>query len=160
MDKIHWCLSKEQGIELVKPSNNVSRLYLKKSLESLKALEQVEAKSWKMITAYYAMYFALYSVMRKIGVKCEIHDCSLEFMGVFLKDFFDESDVKLIHMARDARQDMQYYVDKDISEERFDMILYYVKDFVKKSEGIASSLRQEEISTIRLNLQKFQSLQG
>ncbi|MEA2003961.1 MAG: hypothetical protein U9O53_03295 [archaeon] len=37
-----------------------------------------------MITAYYACYNALYSILMKCGIKSEIHDCTIELM-----DFFD-----------------------------------------------------------------------
>ena len=155
MNKIEWCLSQNHGIELIESNRNVSELYMIKSFDSLKALHQVDVKSWKITTAYYAMYFALYSIMMRIGVKCEIHDCSLEFMNVFLTDMFNDDDFNLISMARDARLDLQYYVDKTISSERYDMIISHAEDFIYKCRKILSSLQEKEILMIRLNVQKI-----
>ena len=32
---------------------------------------------WATVTIYYAEYYALYSFLQRIGVKCENHTCSI-----------------------------------------------------------------------------------
>lgn len=38
---------------------------------------QIKETDWITTTAYYARYFALYALLMKIGVKSEIHDCTI-----------------------------------------------------------------------------------
>ena len=37
MEKIRWCLKAKKGIELVDPNDNLSKVYLKKSEDALRA---------------------------------------------------------------------------------------------------------------------------
>ena len=52
--------------------------------------------------------------MLRIGVKCEIHSCSLEFMKQLLKEFYDLTDNKMINDAFKSRIDLQYYADRHV----------------------------------------------
>jgi len=53
---------------------------MKKSNEALKSMD-VNAKAgiseWTISTSYYAKYFAIYALLSRIGIKCEIHDCTI-----------------------------------------------------------------------------------
>ena len=95
MDKIKWCFKK--GMEIVKPNSNLADAYLKKSEDSLESMRLITSKDWKISMAYYSMYFGLYSVLMKIGIKSEIHSCSIEIMKLFLLEYFDEDDVTLLN---------------------------------------------------------------
>ncbi|MBU0528996.1 hypothetical protein KKF86_04470, partial [bacterium] len=59
---------------------------------------------------YYSMYYSLYSILMKIGIKCEIHSCTLEFMKIMLKEYYSKEDIKTIKKAFDLRILAQYYV--------------------------------------------------
>ncbi len=89
MDKINWCFRKENGLSLVEPNLNLSNAYLRKSEDSLKSMRENVSKDWKISMAYYSIYFSLYAILMKIGIKSEIHSCTIEFAKVFLNDFFD-----------------------------------------------------------------------
>ena len=68
MVSIKWCLNAKNGIELVKPNNNMSDSYLKMAEESLKIIRKInESKLWTASASYYIMYYSLYSIMIKIG---------------------------------------------------------------------------------------------
>ena len=50
-------------------------------------------KDWKISTAYYTIYFSLYALLMKIGVKCEIHSCTIEFARQLLKEQISKEEV-------------------------------------------------------------------
>ena len=81
-----WCLKQSKGIRLVKPSENLMKAYFQKSRNALKSME-VNAKSgiteWAVSASYYAKYFAVYALLSKIGVKCEIHDCTIALFTTY-----------------------------------------------------------------------------
>jgi uncharacterized protein (UPF0332 family) len=83
MDKIKWCVKKKEGLSLVEPNNDLVKAYLKKAEEALESMRINVIKDWKISTAYYTIYFSLYSILVKLGVKCEIHSCTLEFAKNF-----------------------------------------------------------------------------
>jgi len=105
MDQIKWCLNQKKGIELVEPNDNLREAYLIKADEALETLRTSKIKDWQLITAYYAIYHSLYSLLMKIGVKCEIHSCTIEFAKRFLKKYFSAEDFELIDKAFSARID-------------------------------------------------------
>jgi uncharacterized protein (UPF0332 family) len=41
------------------------------------AAAKINETDWILTTAYYARYFALYALLTKIGIKSEIHDCTI-----------------------------------------------------------------------------------
>jgi len=92
MDQIKWCLNQKKGIELVEPNDNLREAYLIKADEALETLRTSKIKDWQLTTAYYAIYHSLYSLLMKIGVKCEIHSCTIEFAKRFLKKYFSAED--------------------------------------------------------------------
>ena len=87
MNKISWCKKQNKGIELVEPNDNLSEAYLKEANDTLKEIQ--EGAKWSTIMGYYACYNALYAILMKVGVKCEIHDCTIELMKV-VSGFSDE----------------------------------------------------------------------
>jgi len=124
MEKIKWCLHVENGIELVEPNENLSHVYLKKSEDALKAANSLKGnKDWEISSCYYAMYFALYAIMIRIGIKCEIHACTIEFAKLFLKEFFAEEELDFIEDSFKARKDSQYYVNRAISDQNYQEII-------------------------------------
>ncbi|MEK6888041.1 MAG: hypothetical protein AABX14_03795 [Candidatus Aenigmatarchaeota archaeon] len=96
---------------------------------------------WKLITAYYACYNALYSVLMKCGIKCEIHDCTIELMGML---GFDTSDIKYMIKLKEDRIQAQYYLKniqlKDESKS---------KEFILKCKAVLDSLDSGKIEKIR-----------
>jgi len=89
MNRIKWCSEQKKGIKLIEIKPHLSESYLQEADETLENVFSASGK-WKVITAYYACYSALYSILMKTGIKCEIHDCALELM-VLLE--FGESEI-------------------------------------------------------------------
>ena len=83
MDQIKWCIRQKKGIELVEPSDNLRDAYLIKAEEALEVLRATDIRDWQLTTAYYAVYNSMYALLMKIGIKCEIHSCTIEFTKRF-----------------------------------------------------------------------------
>lgn len=77
MKKVKWCLQKREGLEIITPNSNLALAYLKKAEDALEAMRVNTIKDWKISTAYYAKYFSLYALLMKIGIKCNIHSCTI-----------------------------------------------------------------------------------
>ena len=74
MNKISWCKKQTKGIKLIEPNNNLSQEYFQNAEESLKVLRHIketQSNMWLATTKYYIEYFAVYSVLMKLGIKCE-----------------------------------------------------------------------------------------
>ena len=114
MKKISWCKKQERGIKIQEPNNNLSREYYENAEESLKVLRSIkETKSnmWLATTKYYIEYFAVYSVLMKLGIKCEIHDCTIALVKFLEGEGIIKNGVsKALKEDKELRVDNQYYL--------------------------------------------------
>ena len=101
MIKIDWCLKQKKGIELVEPNDNLCEAYLKEAKETLQIISEEDNK-WNVILGYYATYNAFYSILMKAGIKCEIHDCTMELLKLI--DNFDETDYLFLIKLKEKKQ--------------------------------------------------------
>ncbi len=139
----------KNGIEIVEPSKNMSDSYMGMAEESLKMIKKnEESRIWTASTSYYTIYYSLYSLMMKIGIKCEIHQCSIEFMKHFL-NFYSKEDLDLIKLSFEIRNDLQYYPDKLVSNDKLDFVKKEAVNFFIKTKEILSKLSEKEIREIR-----------
>lgn len=99
-------------------------------------------KDWKISNAYYTLYFSLYSLLTKIGIKCEIHSCTIEFAKRFLKDYFNKEELDLIEDSLKARIDSQYYIDRTVPEEQYNKMIIKAPGFVVKCKSIIIKLKK------------------
>lgn len=106
-------------------------------LENLKDASQ----KWKNIVAYYACYNAFYGLLLKIGIKSEIHDCTIEiiFLVIELKKY--ESFLKKV---KKSRINVQYYLGRpdqvDINK---------IKLFVLDCNVLFDNISFDEVQEIR-----------
>ena len=144
MDKIDWCKKQNKGIKLVEQNLNLSIKYLDDANTDLETMLTLSGK-WKNITAYYACYNALYAILQIIGVKCEIHDCSIALMDII--HLFNKEDYEFLKTLKLERINVQYYlkVPKTINE-------INVKEFVLKAKHIAQTITELDIINIRKKL--------
>ena len=153
MVSIEWCLKQRNGIEIVTPNKNMSESYLKMAEESINVLSKVvESNIWTATTSYYIFYYSLYALMLRIGVKCEIHSCSIEFMKECLKEFYTLDDIKSFENAFGARIDLQYYSNRPVDKKIIDESRKNCKTFFIKTKTIISTIREEQIQSIRKKL--------
>ena len=155
MVSIKWCAKQNTGIKIIQQNANMSNSYIKMAEESITVLASVaNSKIWTATTAYYVFYYSLYSLMLRIGVKCEIHSCSFEFMKRFLKDFYSDKDVEMIERAFLARIHLQYYADRSVDDIIIEDSKGYCKDFYIKTKHILSRITESQIKMIRKNLEE------
>ena len=147
MDQIKWCLNQKKGIEIIEPSDNLRGAYLMKAEEALDTLRTTKSRDWQLTTAYYTIYHGIYSLLMKIGVKCEIHSCTIEFTKRFLRDHFSSEDFELIDKAFSARIDSQYYVSREVPDKNYDLIMKKIPVFLVKCKNVV--LEQKETENIR-----------
>ena len=141
MVTIRWCLDKKNGIELVESNDNLSQSYFKESKELLMDIKDNLPK-WEVIKAYYCCYNALYAILMKAGIKCEIHDCSIEL--VKLIPIFEVKDYLFLIKLKDKRIANQYYLKNEKLED-----LNEVKQFVFNCGKILDALDTDGINALR-----------
>lgn len=155
MVSIKWCLKQKGGLELIKPNENMAESYLKMAEESIEVLKDITRSNiWTATTSYYIFYYSLYALMLRIGVKCEIHSCSLQFMKQVLADFYSREDVDMIYKAFHARIDLQYYANRPVDKQAIEDVRKYCKGFFIKTQDIISRVTEEQIKEIRNSLHK------
>lgn len=142
-DKFNWCKKQKNGIELISIKEHLSKSYIIEADKTLIEMLKIEGK-WKVITGYYACYNALYSILMKCGIKCEIHSCSIQLMELF---DFDKEDIDFLGQLKDDRIQSQYYLKETKLEDA-----NKVKDFISKCKLILSQLTKDEIENIRNKL--------
>ena len=149
MVTIKWCLGKPSGIEIIGPNSNLATAYVEKATNALATLRQVSDRDWKISTSYYTMYYSLYAILMKIGIKCEIHQCTLEFMRQFLTGLITEEDTKLINDAFKSRNDSQYYVNRKVPDEVYSRITVKATGFMLKCKTILNTITDKQTQEIR-----------
>ena len=71
----------------------------------------------------------------------------------FLKNYFSTEDFDLIDKAFSARIDSQYYVNKEVPDKNYDLIMKNVAGFLVKCKNIV--LDQKQIEIIRDRISSF-----
>ena len=153
--KLTWCRKQKHGIELIEPNQNVSSAYLKKAHTSLRSMDINYKESildWTVDAAYYARYQAVYALMQRIGVKCEIHDCTIELFRFLFNDSFDEELFLELKRAKEQRINLTYYTDRLVSVEDIKKNVYSASNFVLKVEEFLSVLTPSKIKLIKEKL--------
>lgn len=149
MDKLKWCAGKKEGLILIEPNSNLADSYIKKAEEALESMRVNIIKDWKISTAYYTIYFSLYALLTKIGVKCEIHSCTIEFAKRFLKNYFGEGELDFTEDSLKARIDSQYYTDRTVSDEQYNKMMQKAPEFLVRCKSILIKLNEKKINEIR-----------
>lgn len=148
MADLGWCKKQGRGIKLIEPNENLCKEYLESAEETLSILKDIENKSnmWLATAKYYCEYFAVYALLMKIGIKSEIHDCTI-LLCKFLEDekILPEGFYKRLEEDKKLRIDNQYYlknikVNVDFSE---------LTDFILQIKNIINSLTYDQIEELR-----------
>ena len=149
MKQISWCKKQSKGIKLIEPNDNLCEEYLKNAEESMKVLRSIYATQsniWLATTKYYIEYFAIYSILMKIGVKCEIHECTLSLVK-FLEDknLFKKGTYKILEKDKELRIDNQYY----LKNKKVDIDFNKLSEFLLNIREVISKLTEDDIERIR-----------
>jgi len=153
---LKWCCSKKEGIKIIESNDNLSLGYAQMAENAIGTMNREKNLNMQFAISacYYSMYYSLYSILMKIGVKCEIHTCTLEFMKKLLSDFYSDKDIKIIKRAFDARNTSQYYVDRIVSKEDIEFIFSKAPYFLSKSKEILSKINEKDILKIRKEVEE------
>lgn len=141
MAGIEWCKSQKKGIRLCPPSPIIARDYLRKADGSLAMMQSSPPGEWKVVGAYYACYEALYALLQKAGIICEIHDCTLALMPYF---GFEKTEIEFLSWLKTQRINAQYYIDRPFSEPEVRQVQEFVLLCKQKCEEIdVEGIRKE-----------------
>ena len=149
MDKIKWCVGKRKGLNLIEPNSDLAEAYTKKAEGALESIKINTIKDWKISTAYYTLYFSIYSILTKIGINCEIHSCTIAFVKRFLREFFSEEDLDFTEDSLKARIDSQYYIDRTVPDEQYNKMVKNAPEFLVKCKSIIIKLNEKKVNEIR-----------
>jgi|SRR3989338_11068005 len=151
--KLKWCFKIKDGLKIVEPNERLSKSYLEQAKFSLlRAKKDFEDKDllWTTVTIYYSEYYALYSFLQKVGVKCENHSCSILTVGFLL----GEDKTKTINDHKDKRIDAQYYMKVD-QENKVKAMLIEAQNFISNFDELVSNLSESEIKEYRDRISKI-----
>ena len=155
MKKINWCKKKKLEIKLIEPNDNLSEEYFENVEESfgvLRAVVETKSNMWIATVKYYIEYFAFYSVLMKLGIKCEIHDCTiilakfLEGEGIIRKPISE-----LLEGDKELRIDNQYYLKNKEVKIDFDEL----SNFLILIREILGSLDDNKINNVRRKIDEM-----
>lgn len=139
MSKINWCKRQDKGIKLVNSNDNLSDEYYKNAEESLRVLRIIKdsrSNMWLATTKYYIEYFALYSILMKIGIKCEIHDCTIELARFLEKEGVIKKGIaEILDRDKELRIENQYYLKNkpvEIDLDKLSNLLISIKESLNK----------------------------
>jgi len=140
---LSWCFRLKDGLRIVEPNERLSKSYLEQAKSSLLRAEKDlndEDLLWATVAIYYSEYYALYSFLQRIGIKCENHVCSILAVTLLL----GEDKTKTINQHKDKRIDAQYYMKVD-QEAKIRLMLQEAKVFVSNFDELVSKLNETEI---------------
>jgi uncharacterized protein (UPF0332 family) len=150
IDKLNWCKKLKNGIKLIEPNENISNSYLEQSLNTLKKVSQLIEEIdflWATVRIYYADYYALYSFLQGIGIKCENHECSI----ILTKKIIKNIDINIIEKHKQNRIDSQYYL-KYVDKNKLINSYNESKLFILEFKELINNLDQKGISDYRNKL--------
>jgi len=147
---LKWCVKQNKGIKIISESITLQKAYLKKSEEALKSMNvnaTAGINEWVISTSYYAKYFAVYALLSRIGIKCEIHDCTVALFEYLFSSIIPSNFVQELQQSKDDRVDAQYYTQTiQINPKK---LLADTTNFVLEIQKIIDKLTSTEIATLR-----------
>lgn len=152
-DDFGFCFKKANGLKLISSNENLVNVYKRKSISALNMLQSaIEKKEdeWILDTSYYAKYFMVYALFIKVGIKSEIHDCTIFALKSIFCDFgiISPELCKDLSDSRDLRVGSLYY-DKDFGKNEILNKANTAPNFCLEVESIVDSLSKEDIARIR-----------
>ena len=140
--QLKWCFSLKDGLRISEPNEILAKSYLQEAKSSLQRAEKnFKDKDllWATVVIYYAEYYALYSLLQGIGIKCENHLCSI----LAVSNILGEEKTGTINFHKKKRIDAQYYM-RTGKEEEVGKMLKDAKLFVAMFDELVSNLTEKE----------------
>jgi uncharacterized protein (UPF0332 family) len=119
---------------------------------------EIKETDWITTTAYYARYFALYALLMKIGIKSEIHDCSIAVARLLAeKGILNEDLASDISNSKQVRIDTQYYVERELDQTSIRKNVEDARRFVLEIEKVIEKTPADKIENIRGHIRKLKN---
>ena len=148
-NKISWCKEQNKGLKLIQPNDNLAEEYYKNAEESLRIAVQIKdmgSNMWIATHKYYTEYLAAYAILMKIGIKSEIHSCTIEVIKILEeKNIINIPLSKYLEDDKNLRIENQYYL-KNVKIELDPKLLSNILLVVRSS---LNSITKEQIEKIR-----------
>jgi uncharacterized protein (UPF0332 family) len=158
---IVWCLKQKKGIRIIQPSENLTKAYLRKAISALNTMNaalKIKETDWITTTAYYARYFALYALLMRIGVKSEIHDCTIAIAEMLSDERIIKDDqVRDISESKQIRVDTQYYVERELDQVAIGKDVENAREFVLEIEKVIENITTDKIESVRAKIRSLQN---
>ena len=138
----------EKKIRMMEPNSIIANDYIRKAEEALKNMEITPSIEWKVVSAYYACYNALYAILQRTGINCENHDCTIKLMASL--DFTQEK-ITFMKELKTQRINAQYYVNRPYKLAEQNKVKQFVLEC--KKTIITTNIKQ-----IREKIKKSQNL--
>ena len=151
--KLKWCFRLKDGLRIVEPNDRLARSYLEEAKLSLERAEKNFRDGdllWTTVVVYYAEYYALYSFLQRLGIKCENHSCSI----LAVTSLLGEDKTKIINQHKDKRIDAQYHMKID-KKEQINQMLQEAKIFISIFDQLVSNTNEKEINSYRTHLENI-----
>ena len=149
-----WCKKQSKGIKLIEPNNNLFLDYINSAEETLQVLKTINNKSkiWLATTKYYCEYFAVYALLLKIGIKCEIHDCTIEVCR-----FLEGENILPKYYSRTLEEDKKLRIDNQYYLKNKKVIIDYneLLEFILNIKDIALKLTEERTHNLKACLKRY-----
>src|SRR3989338_3117234 len=154
VNKLKWCCKQKAGLKLDKPNDNLAKEYLQSAEETLSILQDIKGKSnmWLATTKYYCEYFSIYALLQKIGIKCEIHDCTIEIAKLLEEiQVIPNGYSKKLEEDKELRIDNQYY----LKNRTVEIDIRNLSDFILTIKNKVNSITLNEINKAREEIKKI-----
>ena len=123
------------------------------ALNTMTAALKINEGDWILTTAYYARYFALYALLMKMGIKSEIHDCTINLAKLLSKNgILPPSLAQDIAKAKQTRIDTQYYDSQEQNPKTIKRQVEAARQFVLETEKVIENITPEQINNVRTQL--------
>ena len=156
-----WCLKQKNGISFIEPNKTRSKEYLDNAIETLEILKLIRDKSkmWLATTKYYCEYFSLYSLLMRIGIKCEIHNCSIKLCSWLEKEgIVPLGFSKVLEGDKQLRIDNQYYLKNKevrIDYDELTQLILRMKDVNIKLSEIEIYEIRKKLMNVKMNKKRI-----
>lgn len=109
---IEWC--KHNGMVLIEPNLTLANEYYANAEETLRVTNMIKesgSNMWLATQKYYTEYLAAYAILMRIGIKTEIHSCTIDVIrlletgGIITFTF-----ANILEEDKELRIDNQYYL--------------------------------------------------
>lgn len=155
---IKRCAKQRRGIRLVDRSERLLRAHRKKSRDAIVALRAVVESgvgTWAASASYYAKYHAVYALFMQVGIKCEMHDCTVAAFRAAFDDPALEGLADDLAKSKEVRVAAYYQEEYDLGEGAGQRLVDGTCRFVSAVDAFADGLGGQGAGEIRARLREL-----